>query len=392
MENKKIAIISFFHEETSLCLAKALAFKGVKVDYYLIADSIRDKGYQAGIEYMTASNHPGFVTLNKDNAPVIVNYFKGLNVTLHLFRLLSFSSKLLWFNKIIIKECLYKIKKQKYDIINLVGQHPWLIYFYNELKGENIVHTIHEVGSHQNGIASTPLIDHVINERPKVIFHSNYLQKRFLSLPNARTCKCTVIPFGKFETNLLYKKDTENFQFKLEENKLIFLFYGYLKPYKGLDLLKEAFQKVKSHTNDFYLILAGSGDDPNLDFFKSEHNCRVINHFMTDEEMMKLNEIATVNLLPYKSASQSGIIPVSFMFGNPIIATNVGALPEYIDNGKNGIIVPSGDADAFADAMLKMINDNVLLHKLQDGAKKFGHGDRFDWSNIADETIKFYLS
>lgn len=388
----RIAIISFFHEETSLCLAKALGEKGMSVDYYLITDIIRDKGYQPGIEYEKASKSPGLVKLNEANAPIIVDFFHNTKVNLHLFRLLSFSTKLLFINRIIIKKCLGKIKRQHYDVINIVGQHPWLIYFYKALYGENIVHTIHEVGSHQNNIASTALIDYVIKRKTKVIFHSKNLLNRFMSLSFAKNCKCAVIPFGKFETNLLYKRNNIDIKLNLKKGKLVFLFYGYLKPYKGLDLLKEAFLKVKTVSDDFYLIIAGAGDDPNLDFFKSESNCRVINHFMTDEEMMKLNEIATVNLLPYKSASQSGIIPVSFMFGNPIIATNVGALPEYINNSENGIIVPSGDSNAFADAMLRMINDKPFLLRLQSGARKFGHGDKFDWNNIADETIKFYFN
>lgn len=117
----------------------------------------------------------------------------------------------------------------------------------------------------------------------------------------------------------------------------------------------------------------------------------VMNHFLTDEEMMQLNEMADVVLLPYKSASQSGIIPVSFMFGNPVIATNVGAMPEYIKDGENGIIVPANDSKYFADAMLKLLSDQTFLERLRQGAKEFGHGDKFDWKNIAKETLNFYF-
>ena len=64
--------------------------------------------------------------------------------------------------------------------------------------------------------------------------------------------------------------------------------------------------------------------------------------------MVYLNDISDVVLLPYKTASQSGIIPTSFIFGNPIIATKVGALVESIQDGKNGILVNAEDAISFS--------------------------------------------
>lgn len=390
-EMKKIAIICYFHEEPNLCLAKALGKAGYKVDFYLVDDVLRSKGYQAGIEYKNAMRIPGLIKLDPKVAPEIVNYYKGLPVRLFLFRLISFSPKLLFINRLIIKYCVSAIKRQKYDVINIVGQNPWLIYFYNELHGENIVDTIHEVGSHQDGVQSTSFIDFIIKKRIRLIFPSESTRQRFMTIRGSDNCKTTVIPLGIYTANLLYKRNI-NLHLNIEAGKIIFLFYGYLKPYKGLDMLKEAFLGVKKTTDNFYLIIAGAGSDPNIDFFKSQTNCMVMNRFLTDGEMMQLNDIADVVLLPYKSASQSGIVPVSFMFGNPVIATNVGAMPEYIKNGENGIIVPKNDAIAFSYAMLKLLNDEPLLEHLRQGAKEFGHGDRFDWKNIAKETLKFYFT
>lgn len=389
---KRIAIISFFHEESSLCLAKGLAENGVAVDFYLITDIIRDVGFQPGIEYKNASKRPGIIQLDNSNAPDIVNFYKGLPVSLFLLRLLSFSAKVLWINKLILHQSLSVIKSKKYDVINLVGQFPWIIYIDKELQGEKLVHTIHEVGSHQNGNPTTSYIEHLINTKAKIIFHSQSTLDRFKIIPNSDDCNTAVIPFGKFLTNRLYFRSVQPSHFNIKKGNITFLFYGYLKPYKGLDVLKEAFVRVNKSSGDFYLIIAGAGTDPSIAFFKSQPNCKVMNHFLTDEEMMQLNEISDVVLLPYKSASQSGIIPVSFMFGNPVIATNVGAMPEYIKNGENGIIVPANDANAFADAMLKLLSDKPFLEHLRQGAKAFGHGDKFDWNNIAKETLKFYFS
>ncbi|MCD7925522.1 MAG: glycosyltransferase [Bacteroides sp.] len=107
--------------------------------------------------------------------------------------------------------------------------------------------------------------------------------------------------------------------------------------------------------------------------------------------MMKLNRLSVAILLPYKSASQSGIVLTSFMYGKPVIATKVGALVETVCNEINGLLVEPGDAEGFAFAMLRLVKDIALLKKLQRGAFRFGISDQFDWNRIAEKTIEFYF-
>ena len=106
---------------------------------------------------------------------------------------------------------------------------------------------------------------------------------------------------------------------------------------------------------------------------------------------MKLNRLSTAILLPYRSASQSGIVLTSFMYGKPIVATKVGALVETVCDEINGLLVEPGDAEGFALAMLRLVEDTALLKKLQRGAFHFGIDDQFDWNKIAEKTIEFYF-
>lgn len=123
---QKIAIISYFHYESSLCLAKSIAEQGVAVDYFAVVDMFHDKGTVPGIDYHKAPKHPGLVRLTSVNAPEICGYYEGLPVNLFLFRLVSFSRRLTLLNKIVFKIVLNKIKSAKYDAINIVGQWPWV--------------------------------------------------------------------------------------------------------------------------------------------------------------------------------------------------------------------------------------------------------------------------
>lgn len=385
---KKIAIIAFFHPESSLCLAKYIAKQGYNVDFFYIVDYIRGKRYSAGFEYLKAKRNLGIHKLQYHECPEIIKDTKGLPIRYHLLRLLSFSPKAWFLNKIIIRNCVQAIKKENYDAVNIVGQHPWVEYIHDLLADLNITHTFHEVGSHQNGIMTTPLMNKVIKDKTKVILPSKSTYNRYISIPHAKTELTTIIPMGKFETLLFYERDC-NLNIHVDLTKPTFLLYGFIKPYKGLDLLAKAVKVLQKDNIEFNLIIAGGGHDDNLPYFQSLSNCQVINRFISNDEMMKLNRISTAVLLPYKSASQSGIVLTTFMLGKPIIGTKVGALLETIKDEYNGLLVEKDDYEGFALAMKRIIEDKELVQKLSTGAKNFGQDDDYDWNKIAKQTIEF---
>lgn len=390
MENRRIAIITFFHTEASLCLAKYMAIQGTEVDCYVIADIHHDKGSMPGIDYHKATKIPGIVKLTSKSAPELVEDSKGISVTYFLLRIISFSSRLLPFNKIVFNRAIKQIRNRRYDAINIVGQWPCVSIFHEGLKDLNITHTFHEIGNHEKNECLTPLLESVIRDRSKVILLSKATKVRFESIPGADLCKSKYTPMGCFYTLLLYQKDVK-LDTGLDLQKPTFLFYGFLKPYKGLDLFEKACRLMDDIQDQFNVIVAGAGSEPSLSYFQSRINCFVLNRYLSDQEMLYLNKISHVVVLPYKTASQSGIIPTSFMFGNPIIATNVGALAEAVTNEVNGFIVSPNDAEQFASAMRRIIEDNATLETLRKGALQFGHGDEYDWNSIAKETIDFLL-
>lgn len=387
---KKIAIVSYYHTESSLCLAKHIAQQGIHVDYYFF--SLLRENSQPGIEYRQAKLCLGTQQLTENDIPEMYSYVGDAPINFFVIvRLGGMWRRLTWLTWLITKIAMLRIKSKNYDTINVVGQVAPVLRIHNSLKGENVIHTIHEVGSHQNNIPTTPLLNAIIRDHNKVIFHSQSTCDRFRAIGDTSHNKAKIIPFGKFETNLLYERD-ENLKLEIPKDKIVFLFYGYIKPYKGLDLLIAAMERLKSLSDKFVLIVAGEGNDPHLEKTNQMRNCIVINRFLSNNELMKLNRIASVVLMPYHSASQTGIAPTCFMFGNPIIATNVGALSEVIENGGNGILVEPEDVEAYANAMKQMVENPHLIKKLSNGASKFGDGDKYDWKVIAKKTIEFYYN
>lgn len=388
---KHIAIISFYHIEASICLAKYLGLQdNIEVDFYCIADVLRDRGFQSGIDYHRTNKKLGIQVLGRNEIPEIYKWACHSKVNFNIIRVLSFSPKFYWLYKIVVKRALRKINRKNYDVINLVGQTPWIEYIHKHLKCNNLIHSIHEIGNIHVGSVSTPYFDELIKKHSKILFYSNFLQNRFKEIDVESFCHVAHIPFGVFETTHLYERTCDT-NLNIDRNKTTFLFYGYIKPYKGLGLLKEAHSRLHAIADKYNLIIAGAGTDDALSYFRTQKNVILINRFMSDGEISYLNKIADVVLLPYKTASQSGIVPTSFMYGNPIIATNVGALGENIKDGVNGLLVAPDDSSGFADAMKQVIDEDNLLSQLKMGALQFGHGDEYDWNNIAKKTLDFYF-
>jgi glycosyltransferase involved in cell wall biosynthesis len=123
------------------------------------------------------------------------------------------------------------------------------------------------------------------------------------------------------------------------------LFFGHIRPFKGVDIALEAWKKLKC---DVELMVAG---EPWFGFKPTEQkNVRYDLRFIPDAEVAKYFEEADVIIAPYRSEAQSGVAMTAFHFGKPVIATRVGGFPDIID-GRNGMLIPPEDPQALADAV-----------------------------------------
>lgn len=122
------------------------------------------------------------------------------------------------------------------------------------------------------------------------------------------------------------------------------LFFGIIREYKGLDTLIESMAILKSRSNIKCMVVGEFYDDESLYFnlikkHELENNIILINEFIPTNEVKYYFSAADVVILPYKHATQSGIVQIAVNFGKPVIASNVGGLAEVIENGKMGYIV-----------------------------------------------------
>lgn len=150
------------------------------------------------------------------------------------------------------------------------------------------------------------------------------------------------------------------------------LFFGRIESYKGLSNLLDLIQKAHQINLDYKFVIAGRGVIENIEEFNSFENVEIINRFIDDNEVKELFEKATFTILPYDTATQSGVTILSYSYATPVIAYDVGALGEYIENEKNGFVVPYRDNSAILE-ILKSIDDKQILDKSQNCIEDFNN-------------------
>jgi len=133
-----------------------------------------------------------------------------------------------------------------------------------------------------------------------------------------------------------------------------YLFFGRIEPYKGLRHIVKIAKEMHLQGLSEKIIIAGRGNDTAIKDLKELPNVEVINRFIQDEELENLIKNAIATLLPYDSATQSGVILHSYSYLKPVVAFDVGSLNEYIKDGVNGFLVEHGNIENFTEKMYKI--------------------------------------
>ncbi len=216
------------------------------------------------------------------------------------------------------------------------------------------------------------------------IAQSESVEKDLLRfVPNAKYRRVALPMFSLFKERI--PKQEAKKQLGINDEKVI-LFFGYIRPYKGLHVLIDAMKIMKQKMN-LRLLVCGEfyGDEEkyraHMNAVGIEEKTMVISDYIPNENVHLYFSAADVVVQPYISATQSAIAQIAYFFSSPIIATNVGALPEVVIHEKSGLIVPPNDPQALADAIMRFYSGN-LEAKLTAGANE--ERKKYSWDPMVD--------
>lgn len=184
-------------------------------------------------------------------------------------------------------------------------------------------------------------------------------------------------------------KQCSDFRASLEPHTV--LFFGRVQWYKGIDTLIKAAPYILQKVPDLKIVISGAGDCS--DIHRAESNFpglfEIHNEYIKAEDVAIYFSRAAVIVLPYKNATQSGIIPIAYMFHKPVVATRVGSIPEVVEDGKTGLLVDANDELALADALIKLLENPELCSSMGQTAEKL-YLLIFSPSTLAEKTLRVY--
>lgn len=259
----------------------------------------------------------------------------------------------------------------------------WIIRKLKDRQKIKVFYAIDNIVFHERWLLADKLTKYALGRADALITMSDvvYEDTRKL-LPNANIIKgfhptYNCYNLGKFSKESARKK----LQF---EDKKVILFFGYIKPYKGLELLINSVPLILEKLPDAHLMIVGEvyGDD--LVYFKLieqlnlKNEITFLNRFASNEEVELYYKAADVLALPYLSATQSGVVQIAYDFGLGAVCTPVGGLPELVIEGKTGIVAKEVSEEAFAEAIVEFfkldkeeIATNILVEKSKYSWEKF---------------------
>jgi D-inositol-3-phosphate glycosyltransferase len=170
------------------------------------------------------------------------------------------------------------------------------------------------------------------------------------------------------------------------------LFFGFIRAYKGLDLLIEAFSDERLRRRNLKLIVAGEfyeDDSPYLALikkYKLENDIILYDHFIKDDEVAIFFSAADLVVQPYKTATQSGVTQIAYYFEKPMLVTDVGGLSEIVADGKCGYVVKP-EPEKIADAIFDYFG-NDRSSEFTAGVKR--EKEKFSWEKMTASIMEVY--
>jgi starch synthase len=266
-----------------------------------------------------------------------------------------------------IRKIFREIHRFAPDVIHYQGAHLWFDIALPFLKRYPLVFTIHDFQPHPGDRLSqkTPLWVEMFARRraDEIIVHSQFLRELVAQNLPGSSGKLSVIPHIQIGDDLPISSSKE-------EEPLV-LFFGRIWEYKGLEYLIKAEPLITARVPAARILIAGQGEDFSRYARMMVHPERFIirNEFISEDDAADYFQRASVVVLPYIEASQSGVIPMAYSAGKPVVATTVGGLPEIVEEGRTGLLVAPRDAVKLAEAVTRLLLDAQLRHQMGNNGK-----------------------
>jgi glycosyltransferase involved in cell wall biosynthesis len=259
--------------------------------------------------------------------------------------------------------------------------------------GRPLVLTAHDVLPREGGPARRRATRELLDEVDAVVVHSEHSRDRLLGELGIAPDRVRLIPHGAFDylTRLPEEVPISPAVGALEGRKVV-LCFGLMRPYKGIEVLIEAFAAVP---DDAVLLIVGRAMMPveplqeRARALGISERVRIVPRFVSDPEIPAYFRRADLVVLPYLEIEQSGVLCTALAFGAPLVASAVGAFVELGERHGAARLVPPGDAPSLGRALTELLADDDAREALAQAARRAA-SEAYSWDEAAARTLDLY--
>lgn len=283
-----------------------------------------------------------------------------------------------------------------------------LLTLYYKLLGKRIILTLHNVNVGKRDSMDSPLNRFSLRIQYRLadhfFVHTEKMKHELMQDFAVEDARITVIPFGinnAVSQTSLTPSEAKT-RLGIRHDKRTILFFGNIAPYKGLEILINAFQQIRTRHDDFQLIIAGRPKGSERYWIaiqesieKDIQSGRVLMRpdYIPDDETEIFFKAADVLVLPYRHVYQSGVLFLGYSFGLPVIAADVGSLRDEIVGGKTGFIFKPGDPDDLAKTIERYFASDLYtdLKSRRPEIREYAM-ESHSWDVVGQQTVSVYLN
>lgn len=258
------------------------------------------------------------------------------------------------------------------------------------MKSKPWVFTVHNTLPHEEREQKADIYQWIYQRMKGLIFHTTFTKDDFESQFRQTGAKQAIIPHGEMS---LLAEARPKFDSKTDPNTI--LFFGNIRPYKGLDILLLAFKQVLTKHPQARLSIVGQALQPFEPYDEMMEILGVKDHvnlrlgYLPDDQIPDVIHSAGVAALPYRHIDQSGVLLLMMGCGKPVVASNIGGFPEVVHDQQTGLLVPPDNPGELAEALLRCLREPEWAQGIGQAAK-LDVRSRFSWDSIAKQTHDFY--
>ena len=292
-----------------------------------------------------------------------------------------------------------KIKRLQADLVIIQWWHPYFAPCYwaltRMLGKKKIIFVCHNVFPHERFPLDRMLTKMVLKRGNAFIVQSGKDADDLQTiLPGAKYEQAVHPTYNAFKFENMSKERARELLNVTEKEKVL-LFFGFVREYKGLKYLIQALPRITERCEDVRLFVVGDfGGAENREAYEKlmEENAvrshiTICDGYIPDREIEKFFAACDLVVLPYVSATQSGIVQIAYGFEKPVMVTNVGGLPDVVEDGKTGYVVEPENSTALADAVVRYFKEN-REKEFEENVKKEAYG--FDWDRMVEAVERLW--